>query len=412
MPAPRKRTSRGDVIEWFTVSYGSIAKVVLVLALVAAAVGIYFYSNYFQSQEAQEPVLPPPALVRLSWIEGAVQIKGTGGAEWLTASEATPLSPHDFIRTAASGTVEISFFDGTIVRIGPDSLVSLEDVSEHPTTHQRRVVWHIVGGEAQIQTAAKRQPQDETTVVMAKGRASLSGDARAHVSVGAQGGSTLRVFAGSGEVETATAQHFSLAPANAIALDSQGQTAGVVKLLPPPSIVGPAPEETIPVVGSKGTAVRLSWTAVPGAASYRVVLDKSGTFNWPLVDQSGVSGTSIELKGLEVGRYYWRLASTGPNDVTGDFSDASRLIVVPKNAEPPSLSIDSTTVRGSVVNIVGRAEPGSIVTIDRQRAKLDEKGTFNEFLTIDGVGPRQLRVRAIGPAGGVAESTIAVTVTY
>ena len=37
-------------VEWFTVSYGSIAKVVLVLALVAAAVGIYFYSHYFQSQ--------------------------------------------------------------------------------------------------------------------------------------------------------------------------------------------------------------------------------------------------------------------------------------------------------------------------------------------------------------------------
>jgi hypothetical protein len=409
MSAKRKGESKGDLIEWFTVSYGSIAKVALVLAVLGVAVGIYFYSKYLAGKEL--PVAPPAALVRFSWIEGAVQIKGTGGSEWRAASEADGLFAHDFIRTASDATAELSFFDGTVVRIGPDSLVSLEDISEHATTHQRRVSWHIVGGEAQIQTAAKRQPQDETTVVMAKGRASLSGDARAHVSVSSQGTSTIRLFSGTGEVETAKAERFSLAPANALRIDEQGQTEGVVRLLPPPTIVGPPPEETIPV-GAKGAAVRLRWDPVPGAVSYRVVLDKSGTFNWPIVDRDGVQGTSIDLKGLEVGRYFWRLAATGENALTGDFSVPSRLIVVPKDAAPPMLVIESTSVRGAVVNILGRTEPGSIVTIDRQRAKLDEKGAFNEFLMVTNPGTQQLRVRVIGPGGGVAESSITVTVTY
>jgi hypothetical protein len=412
MSAARRRESRGDLIEWFTISYKSIAKVVLVLAFAGLGAFIYFYPKYLARQRELLPPPPPTALVQFSWIDGSVEVKAAGATEWRRASEATALSPHDFIRTAANATTEILFFDGTIVRIGPDSLVSLEDISENPTTHQRRVVWHIVGGEAQIQTAAKRQPQDETTVVMATGQASLSADARAHVSVSAQGASTLRLFAGAGEVETATAHRYTLSPATGIALDPQGQTEGVVKLLPPPTIVAPAPEETIPVAGVKGASVRLRWAPVPGAVSYRVVLDKSGLFNWPIVDQTGIEGTSIDLKGLDVGRYYWRLAAIGDNALAGDFSAPSRLIVVPKNAEPPKLVIDSTTVRGSIVQITGRTEPGSIVTIDRQHAKLDEKGSFSEFLTVARVGPQELRVRVIGPTGGIAESTVTVTISY
>ena len=83
------------------------------------------------------------------------------------------------------------------------------------------------------------------------------------------------------------------------------------------------------VIGHPDPAARLTpfvWKSVPGAVRYRVMLDFSHTFNKPLFDKT-VSETTQMLTGLDVGKYYWRVAAIDREGVEGPFSEGSRFRV-------------------------------------------------------------------------------------
>ena len=59
------------------------------------------------------------------------------------------------------------------------------------------------------------------------------------------------------------------------------------------------------------TAPTLIWNASSGATSYHVQLSNSSTFGTSVVDQSGLSATSVGVSGLAVSTaYYWRVSAT------------------------------------------------------------------------------------------------------
>ncbi len=65
----------------------------------------------------------------------------------------------------------------------------------------------------------------------------------------------------------------------------------------------------------------LNWINVPGAESYNVQLSKYQDINPPVINDSGVSGTSYDYSGLEYNtKYFWRVLSKN-SEVTSEWSD-------------------------------------------------------------------------------------------
>ena len=81
----------------------------------------------------------------------------------------------------------------------------------------------------------------------------------------------------------------------------------------------------------------------------------------------------IELRGLDVGKYYWRVAAVDKDDVEGSFSDFARFTVsrpqggrAGRRPAAPRSSTPSTCAPTSC-RCKGRTEPGATVTVNGQR---------------------------------------------
>jgi hypothetical protein len=414
MPAPdrRRQKNQDDVIDWFTVSYRSIAIGILVLALVGGGAAYVYWGR--TGTGAQPPTTAPPATVtsaHFSTIEGNVKVKAVGTFEWVNADRSMVLRKSDLVRTGPGAAAEITFFDGTLVHVRPDSLITIEETSEDPSTKRRRVAWHISSGEVQFNaprpTAAGAEREISTPTLRTTTREAAAGG----VAVQESGESNVKIYTGTARVETKTGETLQLEANTQVKVDAAGK-AGATQVLPQvPALLAPQHQTEITYQDPARATTLLVWKPVPGAASYHVMLDYNAYFNRPLVDRSGITESSVEVRGLEVGKYYWRVAALDKEGVEGSFSDFARFTVARPQGmgsgggPPPALVIDSLEVRQSILQVRGRTEPGTTLTVNGQRVDVAPDGAFNEFIQLSAEKPgRQLVVfRAVGINGVIIE---------
>ena len=137
---------------------------------------------------ATTPVVNSTA-ARFRSIEGNVKVKPVGTFEWVPADANMVLRKSDLVRTGAGSAAEISFVDGTIVHVRPDSLITIEETSEDPSTKRRRVAWHISSGEVNFQTVRRNVAGSSTEVSTPTVKATAGELAQGGIKV-AEGGDT------------------------------------------------------------------------------------------------------------------------------------------------------------------------------------------------------------------------------
>jgi hypothetical protein len=121
----------------------------------------------------------------------------------------------------------------------------------------------------------------------------------------------------------------------------------------------------------------------------------------------------MELRTLDAGSYYWKVAAIGGEGVEGAFSDPWRFTLAkapPVAASPPLLVIDAAELKGNVLHVRGRTEPGASLTLDGQRLEVQVDGSFNEFVAFGGAVGATVAVKAAGVGGGTTEQRRRVTV--
>jgi hypothetical protein len=187
-----------------------------------------------------------------------------------------------------------------------------------------------------------------------------------------------------------------------------------VVLPPPPDLLEPPHQAK--VVGSAAAGkVLLTWKPVPGAGSYRLEMDRSAYFSGPFVDRRGLTDTSVEVRGLEHGQYYWRVAGEGAPEVAGRFSEYARLTVAApeevQSAAPPPLDLASMELTSTdILHVKGTTTPGTSVTVNGRRLAVGEDGSFSEFVQLDQAGQQTVAVRATSLDGGVVTRRFPVSV--
>lgn len=406
------RTPKGSIDddrEWTTVSYRTIYAIVGAVVLV---VGGALAWRYASTPPPSAPAADAQQMItaRFTALEGSVKVRPFGKIEWLSADAAMVLHKGDMVRTGAGTTAEVTFFDGTVVHVRPESLIKIEEAFEDPATRRRKVAWHINSGEVNFKTAERRgagagSAEISTPTVRVTQGEAATGGIRVDETTGE---ANLRQFSGRGSAETSSGEKIELADNEAVKVDKAGKAGPKIALPDAPELLAPPHQAEIAYGDPARSTTALVWKAVAGATGYNVMLDYSPFFNRPVVDQRGVRGTSVDLRGLEAGKYYWRVSAVDGAGSEGPFSNFGRFSVARSATAaagpPPPLALDGLDVRGSILQIKGRTEPGATVTVNGQRVDVQNDGSFNEFVTLsDQPGAQPVVVRATGVAGGVRE---------
>lgn len=400
------------VVDWFYVRYRSVYAAAALL--VVLAVGLIAYS-LLKKVPLQIAGVEAPTLTaaRFAWIDGAVRVRRAGSVEWVTADRTMELGKYDLVRTGARSVAEVVFFDRTVIHMRPESLITIEDTSEDRMTRRRRVAWHIVSGEVNFQTYRRNVPESLTTVSTPTLRGEVGELTRASLSVAGNGATDVRVFNGWGRVETRVGEAIELASSEALRVDETGKSRVKLPLPAAPILLEPPHQAMLSYQPSRRT-VTLSWTAVPGATSYRVMMDGSAYFSGPFLDRGGLTENRVAIRGLDTGRYYWRVAAQASPELEGGFSEFARLTIAHPSgvAEPlpPQLSIETLDLRANILHIKGTASPGSSVAVNGWRLEVRPDGSFSDFLTLEKPGTQPVLVRATGLDGGETQKRFEVAV--
>ena len=76
----------------------------------------------------------------------------------------------------------------------------------------------------------------------------------------------------------------------------------------------------------------------------------------------------MELRGYDTGTYYWKVAAIDAGGAEGRFSDLWRFALARAPAStllPPTLSVETLELKGNVLHVRGRTEPGATLIAER-----------------------------------------------
>jgi len=417
MAAEKKpQRSRDDLIEWFTVSYRTIYIVAATIVALALGVSYYYYVKH-------APVAPPPDLpavlttARFATLEGSVQVKRAGTLVWVNADSNMTLTKLDLVRTGSGATAEIRFFNGDVFHVRPDSLITIEEGSDNPASKSRQVALAIQSGEANFQTAPRNVQGGSTTIRTPTVLTTAGEETAGNINVAESGDTGIKVFRGQLGAETKTGEKFSLKGNEGVKVDNAGKAGPKIALPEIPRLLAPPHQAEISYVNPARSTTLLAWRAVPGAAFYHVVVDYNPNFSRPVVDRREWRNPSMELQGLEVGTYYWKVAVLDKEGIEGNFSEfasfrVSKPTAMASTAPTPPLTLEPLEARGNILQVKGRTEAGASLTVNSQRIDVASDGTFNEFITLEPGAKPVVVIRVTGLSGGVTEQRRPFVVSY
>jgi hypothetical protein len=356
---------------------------------------------------------PGQQIARLTGVEGKVKVKPNAKEAWAEAGLADQLHVGDVVQTETRAGAQISFNSGSVVTVRPDSVVYIGGSAESSTA-----AWRVQSGRVNFSVG------DETTeIVTPTVRTTAMQNASGNIDVTDAGGTGVKIFRGQAEVETKQGQKITLNENQAVQVDSAGKAGATLDLPPPPTLIAPATRASLPLVAPPDASARLSWTAVRNGITYHVAMDYNVTQANLLLsaalDEPGVQGTSHDLKGLNLGRYFWRVSAVNKDGLEGAFSRTSFFVVVPPevpqpvatptpDAKAPVLVLQALDeVAPGIVHVGGRTDPGATVLVEGTAVKVMPDGSFSEYVRRS--GPGEVVIRATGADGQFTEQARAVS---
>lgn len=372
-----------------------------------AAIVAYWY--YF----VRKPVLKPgQEVAQITALEGNVRLKPNASEAWEEARRQARLHVGDVVQTEPRSGAEIQFNSGSLVRVRPDSVVYLGGSAE-----SSQAAWRVQSGRVNFSVG-----DQATEIVTPTARTRAGQNAAGNIDVGEGGDTGVRIFSGQAEIETTQGQRITLAENEAIQVDAAGKAGSKLELPPAPQLVSPAPKAELPYVAPPDTTTTLTWKGVPNGETYHVAIDynvvQANLLLSAALDETDIRRTNQDLRGLDKGRYFWRVAAVNKEGLEGAYSRISFFVIVPPAVPPPSPSPPATVptlslagvdeVAAGIVHVHGRAAPGSTVTVDGHEVTVSPDGSFSEYLRRPGRG--EVLVRATGPDGQSSEQARPVVV--
>lgn len=348
--------------------------------------------------------------VRFYRIEGDVRVKRAGEFAWEPVDRRMVLHLGDQVKTAASASVQLIYFDGTVTTVQPGSLLEIRDLTEDPTTKVRKVTEKLNWGELTASTQKRNVEGSfhEVTTDVAAARTGDAGELRVAFDKEKKA-ATFDVFTGRVEVAGPAKREVLDAGERVQAASGGGFTAKEV-LPGVPRLIAPSDQRVFVFDNPGASTTTLSWEKVPGASRYQLVISDKMLFARLLYDAER-DDTSVVIDGIASGSYFWRVAAISPSGVHGPFSDprsfrvTSQKIRDREDTTPPRLEISDFVQTGPMLIINGKTEPGALLWIDSEKVDVYEDGSFYAVIRLQKEGVNELHLLAQDAAGNETRLT-------
>jgi hypothetical protein len=312
-------------------------------------------------------------------LDGRVQVKKVNSVQWVDADYRTALDKGDLVQTGADGYARVTFADGTFYTVKPGTLITVEEnlmASNKPTS----VAVRINTGAVDLSTGNWSSPESKAAVSVEDAKAELRPNSRAAVKLDKDtkeseivvSNGSAEVRRGQEQVEVTQYQKVNIPTSGSISKSD---------VLAPPELVEPINLTPIIAENPKVTAVHFEWKPVQDAAWYSLRISTTSMFTKIVKEVPKVSGTGVDISGLDAGDYFWNVSATDAKKLSSDVSETYKFTLVTQGkTQEMLLEIQSTQLVGRAVEITGRTEPGAALIINAQPVpNIARDGTFHHF---------------------------------
>jgi hypothetical protein len=348
--------------------------------------------------------------VRISHMEGEVRVKRAGEFDWESADRKMLLHVGDQLKTAASGSVQLLYFDGTITTLNPGSLLEIREIREDPATKVRKVSEKLNWGEVLASTQKRNVDGSFHEVATEKvsarsedaGEFRVSSDKESKASAVDVFNGRLQIASG-GRVER-------LESGERIRADAGGQLQAKEVLPGVPRLVVPADQKIFVHEDPAKASTTLGWEVTPGAVRYHLLISDHLLFTSALYEADRAE-TSVQIDGIQPGEYYWKVASVSSAGIRGSYSAPWRFRVTShsihdkEDTTPPILEITENVQSGPMLILNGRTEPGALLWVDNEKVDVTDDGTFYAVIRLRKEGVNDVLLQAQDASGNVRKLT-------
>ncbi|HXY25790.1 MAG TPA: hypothetical protein VEI73_14135 [Candidatus Acidoferrum sp.] len=312
-------------------------------------------------------------------LDGKVEVKKKDSIQWVEADFRVTLDKGDQIKTGPDGAARITFADGTTYTMKPDALVTVEENSTQANSPSSSAIG-ITTGEVNWATPTWTLSESKAEVRVEDTRAELGSNSRGLVKADPDNKSSeITVSSGNAQVQRG-AEHIELTNWQKATVTS-GTPIQKTDVLAPPEPLQPLNLAPIISENPKAASIHFEWKPVQDAISYKLRISTTAMFTKTVFDKT-VSGTSLEITGLDVGDYFWDVSATDAKKQISEVSAPYKFTVVAQGkSQEMLLEITSTQVQGRNAEIVGRSEPGAALIINGLPVpNIAPDGTFHYFV--------------------------------
>jgi hypothetical protein len=418
--AVKPKITRVEVY-WHTVKYRTVVLyAVVVVAIVLAIVYLAFpdFSNGVLRRISAASGAPDNGVAnpssrqaRFVNLDGKVQVKKVNSVQWVNADYQVTLDKGDLIQTTSEGVARIAFADGTTYTVKGDTLVTVEEnIVDQDKASQVGV--HISSGQVDLQTATWQVPGSKAEVSFENAVASLRENSRAAVrSDPGTKEQQITVDSGSAELNRGN-EHVDIGQYERATFPSAGG-GSITKsqVLAPPQLVEPLNLQPIIVADPKHDPIHFSWKAAATAKIYDFQASTTTAFTH-IVEERKSASTSVDVSGLDPGDYFWRVRAIDEKGNVSDASESYKFTLVTQGKEQEMLlEVDDTELQGSVVEVIGRTEPGAALIINGAAvADIKSDGHFRYFTDPMTRGSHTIVITGQNRRGGTAIKRVDVVI--
>jgi hypothetical protein len=183
------------------------------------------------------------------------------------------------------------------------------------------------------------------------------------------------------------------------------------QVLAPPELVEPLNLQPIIVADPKHDPIHFSWKAAATAKVYDFQVSTTTMFNH-IVTERKTAATSVDIPGLDPGDYFWRVHAIDEKNNLSDASESYKFTLVTQGKEQEMLlEVDGTQLQGSVVEVMGRTEPGAALIINGASvADIKPDGHFRYFTDPMTRGSHTIVITGQNRRGGTAIKRVDVVI--
>jgi hypothetical protein len=418
-PAAPPKIHRVEV-QWHAVTYKTVIIYgLLIVAIVVAGLFIVFPSMYSAVSHKISTAIAsndsgdaPAAQTQAKFVnlDGRVQVKRVNSVQWVDADYRTALDKGDMVQTGTDGYARVTFADGTFYTVKPGTLITVEEnfmASNRPTS----VAVRINTGSVDLRTPNWTSPGSKAAVSVEDAKAELRPNSRAAVKTDKDTKeSEIVVSNGSAQVQRGQ-EHVELTQYQKANIPTAGSISKT-DVLAPPELLEPINLTPIIAENPKTAAVHFEWKPVQDAVAYSLRISTTSMFTRIVKEVPRVSGTSVDITGLDAGDYFWNVTALSAKKLSSEVSEPNKFTLVAQGkTQDMLLEIQSTQLVGHAVEITGRTEPGAALIINGQAVpNIAKDGTFRHFTEPLLPGEHTIVVIGQNRRGGTNQAQVSVVV--